>query len=52
MGKLLREGLIKLRHKHGLIGDIRGRGLLQGIEIMAPKESNLKGDKLGALVAD
>ena len=32
-GARLREGLEKLRH-HGIIGDIRGKGLFQGIEFV------------------
>jgi adenosylmethionine-8-amino-7-oxononanoate aminotransferase len=33
-GERLRQGFQKLAHKHGLIGDIRGKGLLQGIEFV------------------
>lgn len=41
-----------LQAKHPVIGDIRGRGLLQGIEIISPAGCALSGDKLGARVAD
>jgi alanine-glyoxylate transaminase/(R)-3-amino-2-methylpropionate-pyruvate transaminase len=34
MGKLLREGLEGLKAKYGVIGDVRGRGLMQGIELV------------------
>ena len=51
LGGLLREGLLALQDKHGSIADVRGRGLLQGIEITAPEGIDLPGDKLGALVA-
>lgn len=52
LGQHLRKGLLDLQKKHGVIGDVRGRGLLQGIEIVAPEGSPLKGDKIGALVAN
>ena len=45
-GAQLRHGLLKLQEKYWCIGDVRGRGLLQGIEIIAgtlrlkPRASN------------
>jgi len=33
-GQRLRDGLQRLADKHGVIGDIRGKGLLQGIELV------------------
>lgn len=33
-GQRLREGFERLAKKHGVIGDIRGKGLLQGIEFV------------------
>ena len=51
LGGLLREGLLALQEKHQAIADVRGRGLLQGIEITAPPGIELDGTKLGALVA-
>jgi adenosylmethionine-8-amino-7-oxononanoate aminotransferase len=33
-GKVLRAGFDQLRAKYGIIGDIRGKGLLQGIEFV------------------
>ena len=48
MGALLREGLEELQAKYSIIGDVRGRGLMQGIELVsdrstkepAPKHTN------------
>ena len=33
MGKIFREGLIKLKEKHNIIRDIRGKGLMIGVEL-------------------
>jgi 4-aminobutyrate aminotransferase-like enzyme len=34
MGALLREGLEALKAKHAPVGDVRGRGLMQGVELV------------------
>ncbi|MBI4876346.1 MAG: aspartate aminotransferase family protein [Acidobacteria bacterium] len=39
MGALLRERLEELREKHPLIGDVRGMGLLQAIELVRDRET-------------
>ena len=51
-GAQLREGLIKLQQKHWCIGDIRGHGLLQGIEIIADVKTRAPGPDLGQAVSD
>lgn len=51
-GAQLREGLIKLQKKYWCIGDIRGRGLLQGIEIISDAETRAPGPDLGQAISD
>jgi 4-aminobutyrate aminotransferase-like enzyme len=34
MGKVLREGLDGLKEKHAFVGDVRGRGLMLGVEVV------------------
>jgi 2,2-dialkylglycine decarboxylase (pyruvate) len=49
-GKRLRERLIELQAAHEVIGDIRGRGLLQGIELVTDRASKQPADQLGQQV--
>ncbi|KAI8952424.1 pyridoxal phosphate-dependent transferase [Xylaria longipes] len=51
-GEQLRDGLEDLRRKYWCIGDVRGRGLLQAIEIIADAETKAPGPDLGQLVSD
>ncbi|RTE82947.1 hypothetical protein BHE90_002563 [Fusarium euwallaceae] len=51
-GAQLREGLLKLQKKYWCIGDIRGRGLLQGVEIISDPNTKAPGSDLGQKVSD
>ncbi|KAK2063345.1 PLP-dependent transferase [Colletotrichum caudatum] len=51
-GEQLRAGLLRLQERHWCIGDVRGRGLLQGIEIISDAETKAPGPDLGQAVSD
>lgn len=51
-GAQLRQGLLQLQEKYWCIGDVRGRGLLQGIEIIADPKTRAPGPDLGQAVSD
>ncbi|KAK5683436.1 hypothetical protein LTS10_004968 [Elasticomyces elasticus] len=51
-GQQLRNGLRKLQEKYWCIGDVRGRGLLQGIEIIADCVFKAPGVDLGQAVSE
>ncbi|HEY2220556.1 aspartate aminotransferase family protein [Actinomycetospora sp.] len=48
LGERLRSGLLELAGRHPVIGDVRGRGLLVGLELVDP--SGGEAEKLGAAV--
>ncbi|MGH7437058.1 MAG: aspartate aminotransferase family protein, partial [Polyangiaceae bacterium] len=39
MGKVLREGLDALKTQHAFVGDVRGRGLMLGVELVQNEKS-------------
>ncbi len=46
-GKYLKEQLMKLQQKYECIGDVRGKGLLLGVEIVKDRETKIPDDILG-----
>ncbi|RBQ96833.1 hypothetical protein VDGD_09093 [Verticillium dahliae] len=51
-GRQLREGLLRLQDKYWCVGDVRGKGLLQGIEIISDAETKAPGLELGQAVSE
>ena len=52
LGKRLHERLLGLQERHQVIGDVRGRGLLQGIELVTDRATKEPADRLGRAVTD
>jgi 2,2-dialkylglycine decarboxylase (pyruvate) len=50
-GQRLRSGLLELQQRHECIGDIRGRGLLLGVEIVADRVSRKPAPETGAAIS-
>lgn len=49
-GDLLNAGLLDIAARHDVVGDVRGRGLMQGIELVTDREAKTGADELGAAV--
>jgi len=52
LGQRLRKGLLDLQSRFRVIGDVRGRGLMQGIELVTDRVSKEPADKLGRAVTE
>ncbi|MFF5077880.1 aspartate aminotransferase family protein [Actinoplanes sp. NPDC000266] len=50
LGTYLSKGLNELKERHEVIGDVRGRGLLAGLELVADRETKKPADELGQAV--
>ncbi len=50
LGAQLRDGLLAMKDRHAAVGDVRGRGLLQGLELVTDRASKQGADRLGAEV--
>jgi 2,2-dialkylglycine decarboxylase (pyruvate) len=49
MGAYLRGRLLELQQRHEAIGDVRGLGLLLGVELVRDRQSRIPAHELGAL---
>ena len=52
MGEKLKEGLLDLQKRYGCIGDVRGRGLMCGVEIVGDREKKSPAIELGRRIGD
>ncbi|MGO1316235.1 MAG: aspartate aminotransferase family protein [Cellulomonadaceae bacterium] len=50
LGAVLRTGLLAIQDRHEVVGDVRGRGLLQGLELVVDRGTRQGSDVLGAAV--
>jgi 2,2-dialkylglycine decarboxylase (pyruvate) len=50
LGAQLSERLLALRDTYEVVGDVRGRGLLQGVELVRDKRTKAPADALGSAV--
>lgn len=51
-GERLKNGLMSLQQKFECVGDVRGRGLLLGLEIVTDRQTKAPGFELGAKVME
>ncbi|MEK9724133.1 MAG: aminotransferase class III-fold pyridoxal phosphate-dependent enzyme, partial [Rhodospirillaceae bacterium] len=51
MGDYLKERLLDLQQRHAVIGDVRGRGLLLGVELVEDRQTKVQAGAFGAKVA-
>jgi 2,2-dialkylglycine decarboxylase (pyruvate) len=51
LGQRLRDGLLALKQRYACIGDVRGRGLMIGVEIVTDRQSKQPDHELGARIA-
>ncbi|MGW6773433.1 aspartate aminotransferase family protein [Streptomyces sp. NPDC055037] len=50
LGAFLRDGLAGIADRHTVVGDVRGRGMLAGLELVVDRETKRTSDELGARV--
>jgi 2,2-dialkylglycine decarboxylase (pyruvate) len=51
LGEKLSEGLLRLKQRYECVGDVRGRGLFLGVEIVKDRHTNTADHELGAGIA-
>jgi 2,2-dialkylglycine decarboxylase (pyruvate) len=51
-GDRLRQGLLSLQQRFECVGDVRGRGLLLGLEIVTDRQTKAPGYELGAQIME
>jgi len=51
LGDRLKAGLVSIKERHECVGDVRGRGLMMGMELVADRASKAPVPEFGALVS-
>ncbi|AZO79270.1 MULTISPECIES: aspartate aminotransferase family protein [unclassified Bosea (in: a-proteobacteria)] len=51
-GERLKQGLLALQQKYECVGDVRGRGLLLGLEVVSDRQTKAPGFELGARIME
>jgi len=51
-GKRLKDGLLSLQQRFECVGDVRGRGLLLGLEVVTDRHTKAPGFELGAKIME
>jgi 4-aminobutyrate aminotransferase-like enzyme len=51
LGAQLQQGLQRLQERYGCIGEVRGRGLMAGVEIVSDRETKEGAPELGNAIA-
>ncbi|SNY89935.1 2,2-dialkylglycine decarboxylase (pyruvate) [Cohaesibacter sp. ES.047] len=51
-GKRLKDGLLALQQRFECVGDVRGRGLLLGLEVVEDRQSKAPGFEIGARIME
>jgi 2,2-dialkylglycine decarboxylase (pyruvate) len=52
LGMYLESLLLELQKKHPMIGDVRGRGLLRGVELVVDRETKVQAHEAGAAISE